>query len=86
MQQVELGATVHLTLEQLEFVDVTFGLPVAPAGRQRGLDGAEVLLQAEGKGLQGLPAAGFARLNHRVKAARWRVADAADRTLQRASG
>ena len=55
---VELGTSVHLTLEQLELVDVAFRLPVAPAGGQRGMDGGEVLLHPGSEGLQRRHAAG----------------------------
>ena len=50
-QQIEPGTSVHLTLEQLELVDVAFRLPVAPAGGQRGLDGGEILTHAGGEAL-----------------------------------
>src|SRR5215203_6723242 len=51
-EQVEAGATVHLTLDQLEPGDLPLGLAAAPGRRERGLDRGAVLLQPRRKGLE----------------------------------
>ena len=48
-QQVELGPTIHLTLDELEPIDVSFGLPVAPGSLERCSNRCIVLLDAEGE-------------------------------------
>src|SRR4051794_12542413 len=45
-EQVELGATESLPLQQLEFVHLSFGLPAAPRHGERSLHRGGVLLQA----------------------------------------
>ena len=49
-EQVELGAPVHLTLDELELGDLAFGLSVGPRRRDRGVDGGLVLGDAVGEG------------------------------------
>jgi hypothetical protein len=49
LKQVELGASVHLTLDQLELGDLALGLSVGPRRRDRGIDGSLVLDDAVGK-------------------------------------
>jgi hypothetical protein len=49
LKQVELGASVHLTLDQLELGDLALGLSVGPGRRDRCVDGSPVLDDAIGK-------------------------------------
>src|SRR6266566_4824902 len=49
LKQVELGASVHLTLDQLELGDLALGLSVGPRRRDRGVDRSLVLDDAVGK-------------------------------------
>jgi DNA replication protein DnaC len=49
LKQVELGASVHLTLDQLELGDLALGLSVGPRRRDRGVDGSLVLDDTVGK-------------------------------------
>src|SRR5262249_42103124 len=51
-QQIELRATVHLPLHQLQPVDLAFYLPVAVLGGQRSFDAVSVLTQAMGEALE----------------------------------
>ena len=49
LEQIELGPAVHLPLHQLQPVDLTFDLPVAPALRERRPYGPVVAAQALGE-------------------------------------
>jgi hypothetical protein len=49
LKQVELGASVHLTLDQFELGDLALGLSVGPRRRDRGVDGSLVLEDTVGK-------------------------------------
>jgi hypothetical protein len=48
-QQVELGAALHLTLDQFQPVHLALRLPVAPRQSERGPDRSQVLAQALGE-------------------------------------
>jgi len=51
-QQVELGAAIHLPLQQFQAVHVSFGRAVAPRMRQRCTDRIDVARQALGEAAQ----------------------------------
>ena len=48
-QQVELGAALHASLQQLEAVDLPLGLPAAPVKAKFRSDGGSVLVEAGGE-------------------------------------
>jgi hypothetical protein len=50
LKQVELGAPVHLTLDELELGDLAFSLSVGPRRRDCGVDGGPVPGDAVGEG------------------------------------
>jgi len=52
-QQVKAGATKHLALDELDTVDLSLGLTIAPGQGHSGADGGQVIAQTGGKGADG---------------------------------
>lgn len=59
MQQVEVGASIHLALDELQLVDLTFRLSAAPDHGQRRLDRGLILSQSGGEGFNDWDAVGL---------------------------
>src|SRR4051794_17545899 len=57
-EQIEVGASVHLALDQLELVDLAFRLSAAPRHGKRRFDRRPILLQAGRESLDGRNTAG----------------------------
>jgi hypothetical protein len=45
-EEIEVGSAVHLSLEQLQLVDLAFGLTIAPLQREPGFDRCSIVRQA----------------------------------------
>ena len=52
LQEIEAGTTVHLPLDQLEAVNLTFDRPIAPGLGDRCPYGVQILAQAGGEAAQ----------------------------------
>ena len=81
-EEIEIGATVHGALQELETRDLPFGLPTAPRECQRSPDSVSVLTEADSKVLDDADAAvlGVAQpfIERRdIRSSRWRRITAA---------
>src|SRR5439155_16236054 len=54
LQEIEVGAAKHLTLQHLETIDMTLDRPATPGQRDPGFDGLVVVIQPRGEAAQGL--------------------------------